>query len=59
LAKKKPYYIIVPTDKAELKKNIVGNIGEQNMVKEKRLKGQLKAYTGFLADITEDQSLTA
>jgi hypothetical protein len=29
------------------------------MVKGKRLKGRLKAYIGFLADITEDQSLTA
>jgi hypothetical protein len=58
-AKKKLYYIIVPTNKAEPKKNIVGDIGEQNMVKGKRLKGQLKAYAGFLANITEDQSLTA
>ena len=30
------------------------NIGEQNIVKGKRLKGQLKAYTGFLADIIRD-----
>jgi hypothetical protein len=29
------------------------------MVKRKRLKGQLKAYTGFLANIIKDQSLTA
>jgi hypothetical protein len=29
------------------------------MVKGKRLKGQLKAYIGFLADITKDQSLIA
>jgi hypothetical protein len=56
--KKKPHYIIVPTNEAEPKKNIVGNIGEQNIVKGKRLKEQLKAYIGFLADITKDQSFT-
>jgi hypothetical protein len=59
LAKKKPHYIIVPTNEAEPKKNIIGNIKEQNIVKGKRLKGQLKAYTGFLANVTKDQSLTA
>ena len=51
---KKPHYIIVLTDKAEPKKKIDGDIGEQNIVKGKRLKGQLKAYTNFLADITKD-----
>ena len=45
---------MVPTKEAELKKNIVGNIGEQNVIKGKRLKGQLKAYIGFLANITRD-----
>ena len=50
---------MVPTDEAEPKKNIVGDIGEQNVVQGKRLKGRLKAYTGFLADVTKDQSLTA
>jgi hypothetical protein len=28
LVKKKPHYIIILTNKAELKKNIIGNIGE-------------------------------
>jgi hypothetical protein len=36
---KKLYYIIVLTDEAELKKKINSNIGEQNIVKRKRLKG--------------------
>ena len=36
---KKQYYIIVLTNKAKLKKKINGNIGEQNVVKGKRLKG--------------------
>jgi hypothetical protein len=31
-AKKKLYYIIVLANKAELKKKIVGNIGERNVV---------------------------
>jgi hypothetical protein len=39
LVKKKPHYIIVPTKEAKLKKNIIGNIGEQNIVKGKRIKG--------------------
>ena len=52
--KKKPYYIIVLTNKAKLKKNIISNIGEQNIVKGKRLKGRPKAYAGFLANVTED-----
>ena len=54
LVKKKLYYIIVLTNKAKLKKNIIGNIGEQNIVKGKRLKGCLKAYIGFLTNITKD-----
>ena len=45
---------MVLTDKAKLKKKINSDIGEQNIVKGKRLKGQLKAYTGFLADIIRD-----
>jgi hypothetical protein len=54
LAKKKPHYVIVLTNKAELKKNIVGNIGERNVIKGKRLKGRPKAYVGFLTNITKD-----
>ena len=38
LAMKKPYYIIVPAKKAKLKKKIVGNIGEQNIIIGKRIK---------------------
>jgi len=55
--KKKPHYIIVPTNKAKPKKNIISNIGEQNVVKGKRLKERPKAYVGFLTNITKDQSL--
>jgi len=55
---KKPYYILVPTNKAKLKKKINGNIGEQNVVKGKRLKGRLKIYVGFLTNVT-NQSLLA
>jgi len=36
---KKPHYIMVPTNKSKPEKKINGNIGEQNIVKEKRLKG--------------------
>jgi len=36
---KKPHYIIVPTNKSKLEKKINGDIGKQNMVKGKRLKG--------------------
>ena len=59
LAKKKPHYVMVLADKAELKKNIVSNVKEQNIVKGKRVKERLKAYTGFLTDIIEDKSLLA
>jgi hypothetical protein len=38
LVKKKPHYKIVPTEEAEPKKKINGNIGEQNMVIGKRIK---------------------
>jgi len=55
---KKPHYIIVPTNKAKPKKKINGDIGEQNMVKGKRLKGRLKIYAGFLTDVI-NQSLSA
>jgi len=55
---KKPHYVLVPTNKAKLKKKINGDIGEQNVVKGKRLKGQLKIYVGFLTDVT-NQSLLA
>ena len=30
--KKKPYYVIVPADEDKLKKKIIGNIGERNVV---------------------------
>ena len=56
---KKLHYIIVLTNKAKPKKKIDGNIGEQNIVKGKRLKGQSKAYIGFLVDIIRDQTLLA
>ena len=56
---KKLYYVIVPTKEAKLKKNINGNIGEQNIVLKKRIKKQSKAYTGFIADVIKDQSLLA
>ena len=35
---KKPYYKIVPTKEAKLKKKINSNIGEQNIVIGKRIK---------------------
>ena len=38
LAKKKPHYMIVPTEEARLKKKINGNIEEQNIVIGKRVK---------------------
>ena len=41
-------------EEAKLKKKINGNIEEQNMVIKKRIKKQLQAYIGFLADITKD-----
>ena len=53
-AKKKPHYVMVPTDEAEPKKKIGGDVGEQNVVKGKRLKGRSKAYAGFLADVTRE-----
>ena len=59
LVKKKLHYEIVPTKEAKPKKKINGNIGEQNIVTEKKIKKQSQAYTGFLADITNDQSLSA
>jgi hypothetical protein len=59
LAKKKLYYIIVPANKVELKKKIVGNIEERNVIQGKRLKERLKAYVGFLANVTKDKSLLA
>ena len=54
LVKKKPYYIIVPAKEAELKENINSNVGKQNIVIRKRIKKQLKAYIGFLANIIKD-----
>ena len=56
---KKSNYVIVSDEEAKPKKKIVGNIGEQNVITGKRIKKQLKAYTGFLADVTKDQSLLA
>ena len=38
LIKKKPYYKMVPTKKAKLKKKINSNIREQNIVIRKRIK---------------------
>ena len=38
---------------AELKKKIVGDIEEQNIVIGKRTKGRLKAYVSFLANVTD------
>ena len=54
LVKKKLYYIMVPAEEVKPKKKINGNVGEQNMVIGKRIKKQLKAYIGFLANITKD-----
>ena len=45
---------MVPAEETEPKKKIDGNIGEQNIVKRKRIKKQLKAYIGFLADVTKN-----
>jgi hypothetical protein len=45
---------MVLTNKAKLKKNIVGDIGERNVIKGKRYKERLKAYIGFLTDVTEN-----
>jgi hypothetical protein len=38
---------------------IISNIGEQNIIKGKRLKGYLKTYIGFLTNVTKDKSLLA
>ena len=54
LANKKPYYKMVPTKEAELKKKINSNIKEQNIVIKKRIKKWLQAYIGFLANITKN-----
>ena len=42
---------MVFTKEAKLKKKINNNIGEQNIVIKKRIKKQLNAYIGFLANI--------
>ena len=42
---------MVPAEGIKLKKKIDSNIGEQNIIKGKRIKIQLKAYVGFLANI--------
>ena len=54
LVKKKPYYMMVFAEEAKPKKKINSNIGEQNIIIRKRIKKRLKAYRGFLADITKD-----
>ena len=43
---------MVPAKEAKPKKKINSNVGEQNMVTGKRIKKWLKAYIGFLADVT-------
>ena len=53
-ANKKSNYIMVSNKEAEPKKKIVSNIGEQNIITRKRIKKQLKAYAGFLANITKE-----
>ena len=45
---------MVPTKEAEPKKNINGDIGEQNVVLGKRIKKWLKAYAGFIANVIKD-----
>ena len=45
---------MVPTKEAKLKKKINSNIKKQNIVTEKRIKKQLQAYIGFLANITKN-----
>ena len=54
LANKKLNYIIVSNKEAKPKKKIVSNIGEQNIITGKRIKKQLKAYIGFLANVIKD-----
>ena len=54
LVNKKLNYIMVSDEEAKLKKKIISDIGEQNVVTGKRIKKQLKAYAGFLADVTKD-----
>ena len=41
LVKKKPHYIIIPTEEAGPKKKISSNIEEQNIVTGKRIKKEL------------------
>ena len=45
---------MISNKEAEPKKKIIGNIGQQNVVIGKRIKKQLKAYIGFLANVTKD-----
>ena len=54
LVNKKSNYVMVFNKEAKLKKKIVGDIGEQNVVTGKRIKKQLKAYIGFLVDVIKD-----
>ena len=53
-ANKKSNYIIVSNKEAKPKKKIISDIGEQNIVIGKRIKKQLKAYIGFLANVIKD-----
>jgi len=50
---------MVQTIKAKLKKKINSDIGKQNVVKGKRLKGRLEVYAGFFTNVTNNQSLSA
>jgi hypothetical protein len=45
---------MVSTKEVKPKKKINGNIGEQNIVIKKSIKKRSQAYTGFLANITND-----
>ena len=45
---------MVSNKEAKLKKKIVSDIGEQNIITGKKIKKQLKAYAGFLADVIKD-----
>ena len=45
---------MVSNKEAKPKKKIIGDIGEQNIVIGKRIKKWLKAYIGFLANVTKN-----
>jgi len=50
---------MVPAEEAKPKKKIDNDVGEQNVITGKRIKKWSKAYAGFLADVTKNQSLSA